>query len=376
MKASCKTADFVREVAAVSKSASTKSTLPILGNILIETTKGGLFLSATNLESRLRAFIPGKVEEAGSTTVDIKTLVHLIGQFDKNSRTDLLLLDDGRLLVTDGGEGTSGRLPTIDPLEMPFMPDYESWPIVALLRPDLLKDRLDKAIPFCASDEARPILTSVHIEAKEKGLTFGAANNYVVVGTDLDAVVEAPGVSANVPAVTLKLLASLVADDTVAYRVNSNRPEVAFTFDNYVFISRAIDGMYPNYEQVLPSFSAWDGEAGSYGVTVDRKSLLKALKLCRKDDIVRLVTGPDALVVQIMDYDKKPLFAKSIPATVNPVRDEVSAFNPTLLTLALNSISATTVTLFRNSPDVNHVLGIDSGDPQFRCAVMPVKVSS
>ena len=257
---------------------------------------------------------------------------------------------------------------------MPTMPDYESWPIVALLRPDLLKDRLDKAIPFCASDEARPILTSVHIEAKEKGLTFGAANNYVVVGTDLDAVVEAPGVSANVPAVTLKLLASLVADDTVAYRVNSNRPEVAFTFDNYVFISRAIDGMYPNYEQVLPSFSAWDGEAGSYGVTVDRKSLLKALKLSRKDDIVRLVTGPDALAVEIRD-GVSALFAKSIPATVNPVRDEVSAFNPTLLTLALNSISASTVTLFRNSPDVNHVLGIDTGDPQFRYAVMPVKVS-
>jgi DNA polymerase III subunit beta len=146
LKASCMTDAFVREVTAVAKSKSNRSALPILGNILIEATDAGLYLTATNLETRLRAFVPGKVEEAGSTTVDIATLQHLIAQFDKTSKT-ALLLDGNRLFVGDT-KGTTGRLPTIDPQEMPTMPDFEQWPIVALIEPDVLKERLETAIPF------------------------------------------------------------------------------------------------------------------------------------------------------------------------------------------------------------------------------------
>jgi DNA polymerase-3 subunit beta len=361
------TAAFVREVSAVSKSASNKSTLPILRNILIEATDAGLYLSATNLKTRLRAFVPGKVEEQGRTTVDIKTLQHLLGQFGKETKT-ALMLDGDRLFVGDT-EGATGRLPVIDAEEMPTMPDFEKWPIVALIEPDVLKDRIERAIPFCSTDEARPILTGVYIQAKADKLTFGAANNYVVCGSDADAVVSVPDANAVVPATSLKLLASLLDTETVAYRKDPNSPNVAFTFANYVLLSRAIDGMYPNYEQVIPVRNA-----DSFTVTLDRKELLKALKIARKGDFVRLVTGPAALAVEVHD-GKEALFAKTIPAEIVPTRDEVSGFNPTLLVLALNSASASTVTLYRKSASVNEVVGIDTGDPQYRYAVMPVKLA-
>src|ERR1035437_4330885 len=102
LRASCLTADLVRELTAVSKAASKRSTLPILGNVLIEATADGITLSATDLTSHLRAFIPGEVTETGSTTVTIAELTHLVGQFEKGSKTGFFLdstLDLMHLLI-------------------------------------------------------------------------------------------------------------------------------------------------------------------------------------------------------------------------------------------------------------------------------------
>ena len=374
LKASVMTANLVREVTAVSKAASTRSTLPILGNILIETTDGGLYLSATNLTSRLRAWVPAKVEEAGAITVDIPTLTHLLGQFDKASRTDLFL-DGDKLLVGDGGQGTAGRLPTIAADEMPVLVDTSTWPVAAEILGAALSDRLSRAIPFCASDEARPILTGVNIQTAPGKVTFGAANNYVVTG--LDAVSSPDGTETvkTVPATALKLLLGLLDAhdlDVVTYRVDEKGVGVSFRLEQYELTISAIDGQYPSYEQVIPV----TGKDDSYGITVDRKAFLKALKLARKNDtVIHLLTTPETLMVAIPGEAGQPLYSKTFPATVTPAREEKIGFNPALLTLVLNNASGETVNLFRNSESVCSAFGVDTGDPSSRYAVMPVKLS-
>jgi DNA polymerase-3 subunit beta len=377
------TANLVREVTAVSKAASQRSVLPILGNVLIETTKGGLFLSATDLTSRLRAFVPGTVETKGSTTVEIQTLVHLLSQFGKTGHVDFLL--DGDYLLVADAEGTSGRLPTISAEEMPVRPDSSKWPVVSRFDAKALQDVIERSLPFVAHDEARPILTSIHVHTvpADNGAakaTFGAADNYVVSGLDtVEISIDTVESTANMPSISLKLLASLLGgypSEVVEYRLDGNRAN--FSVGPYDLTVSCIDGMFPNYEQVIPRFSPFDGETGSYGITVDRKALLKALKLARKNDrTVHLVTGPDSLAVVIPSDSSQgeTLFAKTLPATVNPPRDDKAAFNPELLNRVLNAVSATTVTLFRNGESVNLAFGLETGDPSSRYAVMPVRVS-
>ena len=390
--ASVRTADLVRELTAVSKAASKRGTLPILYNVLIEAKpKLGLILSATDLTSRLQAFVPGNVTEKGSTSAPIADLLHLLGQFDKTGTADLVFAMDpakgDRLLVTDT-DGTSGSLRTIDPLEMPVRLDASKWDVVARLDAEVLSDLISRAIPFCADDQARPILTGVYVQTTADKITFGAADTYVVTGLDANVT---NGVEANavIPATALKLLLGTLgkSEATVAIRVKMGEAGdrgvwgtmVNFAFDQYDLTIAAIGGTFPNYEQVIPRYSPFDGETGSYGITVDRKAFLKALKLARKGDtIIHVVTGPGSVAVNIPDPDSfgKTIFAKSLPATVTPAQDVRIGFNPDLLTRVLTTITAPTVTLFRNDPGALVAFGVDFGDPLSRYAVMPTKLAS
>src|ERR1035437_967600 len=379
--ASCNTADLVRELTAVSKAASKRSGLPILSNVLIEATKKDLVLSATDLTSRLQAFVPGKVTEKGSTTAPIADLLHLLGQFDKAGTATLTFAMDhvhgDRLLVSDA-DGTSGSLRTIDPLEMPVALDTSKWDVVARVDASVLGDLISRAIPFCAGDEARPILTGVYVQTTADKITFGAADNYVVTGLDAP-ITHGEDATVVIPATALKLLLGTLgkAEAPVTLRVNGTM--VNFAFDQYDLTIAGIDGMFPNYEQVIPRYTPFDGETGSYGITVDRKAFLKALKLARKGDtIILVVTGPGSVAVNIPDPDSfgKTIFAKSLPATVTPAQDVRIGFNPDLLTRVLTTITAPTVTLFRNDPGALVAFGVDFGDPLSRYAVMPTKLAS
>ena len=390
LKASCMTANLIREIAAVSKAASTRSSLPILHNVLIETTDGGLYVTATNLTSFLRAFVPGKVTEEGRTTVTPADLTHLLSQFGKETKTDLL--QDGDYLLVADGEGTSGRLRTIDAEEMPVRVDSSKWPLVAKIDAQALGSMIERAIPFCAHDEARPILTGICVQTSPDKVTFGAADNYCLTELDTDLVAKGKESKTVIPATALKLLVGLLEkteETVVEYRAEGARAN--FSFGTYDLTIACIDGQYPNYESVIPRYSPFDGETGSYGITVDRKALVKALKLARRGDtVIHVVTGPDSVAVivpgerrtiatpdgaMIGRAEAEALFAKTLPATILPTRDEKIGFNPEILTRVLNATMAPTITLFRNDADVNHAYGVDTGDPSSRYAVMPVKLA-
>jgi DNA polymerase III sliding clamp (beta) subunit (PCNA family) len=209
-------------------------------------------------------------------------------------------------------------------------------------------------------------------------------DNYVVSGLDTAEIsINTVESVATIPAASLKLLAGLLADysaEAVEYRLdiqNERGVRANFVVGPYDLTVQCIDGQFPKYEEVIPRYSAFDGEIGSYGITVDRKAFLKALKLARKTDfIIHLVTGPDSVAVVIPgDYSRgEPLFAKSLPATILPPRDEKIGFNPELLNRVLNTVSASTVTLFRNGESVASAYGVETGDPASRYAVMPVKL--
>jgi DNA polymerase-3 subunit beta len=395
LKASVMTASLIRELAAVSKAASTRGTLPILYNVLIETTDGGLYLTATDLTSRLRAFVPGKVDEAGSTTVDIKTLTHLLGQCDKAGRIDLSATEQASEKKTSGeytttvtipgvldvsdSDGTAGHLATIPADEMPIRLDPSEWPLVAKIDPLVLRDRLDIAIPFCAADEARPILTGVYVQTKPDKVTFGAADNYSLTGLDAPYMGAFTGLESNkvVPAGSLKLMLGLLAKvdhlDGVEYRVDESGVGVNFSFGPYDLTISAIDGQYPRYEEVIPRFTE-----DSLGITVGREALLKALKIARPSDpTIRLHVAPNTITVEVMgDGREKVLFSKTLPAVVKPERDEMIGFNPRLLAKLLDNARSDTVTLYRNGDTVYSAYGLDSSDPSVRFAVMPVKLGS
>src|SRR6266487_972952 len=78
VKITCKQQDLSRGLLAVSHAVSSRSTLPILSNILLATDQGRLKLSATNLEIGINCWVDAQIHEEGTTTVPAKLLTHFV----------------------------------------------------------------------------------------------------------------------------------------------------------------------------------------------------------------------------------------------------------------------------------------------------------
>ena len=120
MKVSCLQENLAKGLSVVSRAVAARSTLPVLGNILMATDNGRLKLSATNLELGITCWIGAKIEEEGATTVPAKTLVDLVNtlpqdkvELDLTLRTQTLNLSCGR---------TQAHIKGIDAQEFPLIP--------------------------------------------------------------------------------------------------------------------------------------------------------------------------------------------------------------------------------------------------------------
>src|SRR5713226_4273938 len=90
MKVSCLQENLSKGLATVSRAVSSRSTLPVLGNILIATDQGRLKLAATNLELAVTCWIGAKVDEDGATTVPARVLIDFVNSLPPE-RIDLSL---------------------------------------------------------------------------------------------------------------------------------------------------------------------------------------------------------------------------------------------------------------------------------------------
>src|SRR5512140_2416936 len=102
MKATVQEQQLAHGLSIVSRAVSPRSTLPVLGNILIASDEGRLRLSATNLELGITCWIGAKIEEEGSTTVPARTFADLVSALPNdqvsltlNARTQTLTVRCG-----------------------------------------------------------------------------------------------------------------------------------------------------------------------------------------------------------------------------------------------------------------------------------------
>ena len=108
---------LARGLSIVSRAVSSRSTLPVLANVLLKTEDGGLKLTATNLEIGITYWVPGKIETDGATTVPAKLLTDLVNSLPAGDKVDLELGPGESLhlrtclAVCDRGAHEVGELP-------------------------------------------------------------------------------------------------------------------------------------------------------------------------------------------------------------------------------------------------------------------------
>jgi DNA polymerase III subunit beta len=382
MKISCLQENLTRGLAVVGRAVATRSPLPILSNILLETDQGRLRIAATNLEIGINCWIGARIEEEGSITVPARLLTEFVnslppGQIDMEltRRTQTLNLKCARFEANIKG---------LDPAEFPNVPTADSIggrPQGALhLKADTFRRMIDQVVFAAATDESRPILTGVLTHFHQGGLTLAAADGFRLSVTTADVGVGVDEtISVIVPARALAELNRISSgqETTIELIITPTRNQILFHLDDIDLVSQLIDGNFPDYKQIVP-------KSYSTRTVVSTQELLKAVKvafLFARDaaNIIRLHVMPGS--------ELTPGYV-SVAATSAELGDNVSeldvtgingeeieiAFNARYMIDALSVAGTAEVALETTTSSSPGVIR-PAGGEDYLCVIMPMHIT-
>jgi DNA polymerase-3 subunit beta len=364
--------NLARGLSIVSRAVSSRSTLPVLANVLLKTEDAGLKLTATNLEIGITYWVPGKVDEDGATTVPARLLTDLVNSLPAGDKVELEVTAGDTLHVKAGRFQT--HMKGIDADEFPSIQAAGERPTTRVSQ-KVLKRALDETVFAAASDEARPILTGVLARFEGDQLTLAAADNYRIAVKTVPILDPVPETSVVIPARALNELARVLADvdDPVDVVLAGARTQVLFHLDGIDLVSRLIDGQFPNYQQVMP-------QAHATRAVLDREELLRAVRPAaliahESANIVKLQIGGDGdSGVTVSANAEVGDHVGQVEAAVEG-DDTTIAFNARYLADVLTNVSADQFALELNGPLSPGVFK-PVGDDRYVHVVMPVRTTS
>ena len=240
-----------KALAAVSRVASIKTQLPILGNILFRTDGNRLLIAATNLEIAITQYIGAKIVKPGSITVPAKLISDFISNLPKES-VELKVINDN--LHIKSGTYTSiinGYIADDFP-ELPTINEKSS--IQYSIKVDDIKQAVSQTIVTAGNDTTRPVLTGVFWHSFNGQLYLASTDGYRLSERKL--VETKSDVSAIIPTQTLQEVLRNITEESEEIDILFDETQVRFRINNTEIISRLIDGKFPDYRQLIPTSSS------------------------------------------------------------------------------------------------------------------------
>ncbi len=234
-------------LAAVSASIPTKTTLPVLSNILIDTTEDGIWMSGTDLDVAVRVRVPAEVGEAGSLTAPGKKLQEIARELpdqpvEVSAKGDQIELSCGRSHFKLNG------LPSEEFPNLPEVHFEEGWTV----RGGELHRLIHHTSFAVSTEESRPILNGVLWELRDGRMQMVATNGHRLARMAVEAEASgAPSADFIVPPGALQQVERLFEEDD-ELQVARNGNHLGFRSGSREVYTRLIEGSYPNYEQVIP----------------------------------------------------------------------------------------------------------------------------
>jgi DNA polymerase-3 subunit beta len=364
--------NLARGLSVVSRAVSSRSTLPVLANVLLKTEDAGLKLTATNLEIGITYWVPGKIDEDGAITIPAKLLTDLVSSLPPGDKVELELTAGDTLHVTAGRFQT--HIKGIDADEFPAIQTAGDRPTTRIAQ-NVLKRALAETAFAAASDEARPILTGVLARFEGDVLTLAAADNYRIAVKSMPILDAVPETSVVIPARALTELSRVLSDvdDPVEVVLAGGRNQVLFHLDGVDLVSRLIDGQFPNYQQVMP-------QSHATRAVLDREELLRAVRPAaliahESANIVKLQVGGDGETgITVSANAEVGDHVGQVEAQVEGDGTSI-AFNARYLADVLTNVLADQFALELNGPLSPGVFK-PIGDDRYVHVVMPVRTTS
>lgn len=251
---------------AVAPSVPAKTTLPVLSNLLVEATKDGVRLSATDLDVAVTTVVPAEVDAEGGVTLPARKLVEITRELP-NAGVRVAAIGDQRVQLECAR--AKFKLLGIPKEEFPRFPPVKFERPWRVTSGDLQK--LIEHVSFAAStEESRPILNGVLWELRPERMRMVATNGHRLARMELPVSGGADSAELIVPPKALELVRRLF-DPSEEIEVARTENHLGFQSGQTRVFTRLIEGPYPNYEQVIP-------RENDKIATVDRQTLAAALR--------------------------------------------------------------------------------------------------
>lgn len=365
MKLSIARSELLDALSVVSKGMSSRSTLPILSGVLLSVSDGTLALQSTDLEVSVRHSSPALVEQEGQTVVPGKLLSDIVRSLPEAAVT---LETEGDMVVVRCLQ-SSFTVKTLNPSDFPRFPEVEVGKEVELPSSTVawMVKKVAKAV---SRDETRAVLTGILIVIEGPIIKMVATDSYRLAVSE--SILDTQSTDDMQVIVQGRALdeVSRLATGAEKITVGISENQVVFSFGSTTFVTRRIEGTFPNYKQLIPAES-------EISVIVSTEEFLSAV---RRVSLLAMHNTPLKISVQVDDQ------TLSLSATTQDVgdasedimakvegRDVEVAFNHAFLLDGLASVSDDTVKLEVQSALKPGLLR-STGKDQFLYLLMPVRL--
>lgn len=275
MKLSCTRENLYQGLAITSHISGKNANLPILNNVLLRADVGGLKLTATNLELTITCTIRGKIDQPGEYTLPSKLFADYVSLLP-NERVDLDLLDHALSVVC---EKTKTKINGIPANEFPLIPPVTGG-VRFVVPASALDAALGQVLFSVATNEARQALTGVfmHFDGTNSQLVLAATDSYRLGEKIIALGEQADGErKAIVPSRTLgelRRILSVLRDNAEVPQnidVELTDSQIVFRYGTVELSSRTVEGVYPDYRQIIPKTSLTE-------IILDKTAFAQAIK--------------------------------------------------------------------------------------------------
>jgi len=248
MKFSLKRDEFAAKLQAVLAVISTRTTLPILGNVLLNAEGERVSLAATDLDLSITGHVAARVTKPGVTTVPARTLAEMVRELPDE---EIQIAVTNHRMEIKSGHGVY-RMSGLSPEEFPRLPGMPDGGGISIPA-DELQTMVQRTTYAVSNDETRPALNGVLWHASGDEMHMVATDGHrlarvTVPGNRLAGFKD----ELILPPKALSLVVKMVGEGTSEVIILFGEKNIVFRVGDIVITSRLIEGPYPNYQQVIP----------------------------------------------------------------------------------------------------------------------------
>ncbi len=362
MKFKMPTAELSEGLHKVLSIVSTRSTLPVLSNILLSARENKVSLSTTDLEVSIVTTLTAEVEREGETTLPARKF----GQIITTLSGETVTLDTDENMTTAISSGAAKfRVMGLDSAEFPRESEFKEDRQLTFSIEQFGKS-IRKIAYAMSNDQTRYVLNGILLSVHEDNFTTVATDGrrLALVEKILE---EGKSVSDGEVILPIKVVTELQrlleGEGEVVIKLSGARS--SFAIGDTVISSKLVEGSYPNYRQVIPS--SFDNS-----VILPREPFIEVLSrvsvvVSDSGASIRFSLSENTLTLSASSSD---VGEASEPLEVNYQGEDVNiSFNPLFLRDPLRNLECDEITV-RFNDEFKPVVIL--GDEGFLCVIMPM----